>query len=51
MLFADIIVDLSVEALDRTFQYKIPEQWEPVVRIGSRVVIPFGRGNNQSYCV
>lgn len=47
MLFADIIVDLSVESLDRTFQYRIPAQWEDGVQIGSRVVIPFGKGNRR----
>ncbi len=46
-MFADIIVDLSIEALDRTFQYKIPVEWESMVHIGSRVVIPFGRGNRR----
>jgi len=44
-LFADIIVDLSVEALDRTFQYIIPKQWEGEVFAGCCVKIPFGRGN------
>lgn len=44
-MFADVIVDISVEALDRTFQYKIPEEIEAQIRIGSRVLIPFGRGN------
>ena len=46
-MFADIIVDLSVESLDRTFQYRIPAQWEDGVQIGSRVVIPFGKGNRR----
>ena len=44
-MFADVIVDISVEALDRTFQYRIPEQLRQQVSIGSRVKIPFGRGN------
>ena len=41
-MFADVIVDISVEALDRTFQYRIPEQLRQQVSIGSRVKIPFG---------
>lgn len=44
--FADIIVDISHEAIDRTFQYKIPEELEGQIRIGMSVSIPFGRGNN-----
>ncbi|MCH5252729.1 MAG: primosomal protein N' [Lachnospiraceae bacterium] len=46
-MFADVIVDISVEALDRTFQYKIPENLEGTVIVGSRVRIPFGRGNRE----
>lgn len=44
-MFADVIVDISVDALDRTFQYIIPENLQSKIRIGSRVTIPFGRGN------
>lgn len=46
-MFADVIVDISVDALDRTFQYKIPEKLEGVVSVGAKVMIPFGRGNRQ----
>lgn len=44
--FADIIIDISHEAIDRTFQYKIPEELEGKIRIGTQVSIPFGRGNH-----
>ncbi len=44
--FADIIIDISHEAIDRTFQYKIPEDLMDKVRIGTQVSIPFGRGNH-----
>ena len=46
-MFADVIVDISVEALDRTFQYRIPEEMEAKVSLGCRVLIPFGRGNRE----
>ncbi|MGN0438151.1 MAG: primosomal protein N' [Lachnospiraceae bacterium] len=44
--FADIIIDISHEAIDRTFQYKIPKELEEDIRIGTQVSIPFGRGNH-----
>lgn len=44
--YADIIIDISHEAIDRTFQYKIPEGLLGQIRIGSEVSIPFGRGNH-----
>ena len=43
--YADIIVDITHEKLDRTFQYRIPPELEGKVKEGSRVRIPFGGGN------
>jgi primosomal protein N' (replication factor Y) len=45
LLYADIIVDISSENLDRTYQYAVPEELRQKVFIGSLVLIPFGRGN------
>lgn len=44
-MYADVIVDISVEALDKTYQYRIPERLEEFVQIGTPVKVPFGRGN------
>ena len=46
-LFADIIVDISHENLDRTFQYRIPDELRSSVAVGDRVLIPFGKGNRE----
>ena len=43
--YADIIVDITHEKLDRTFQYRIPEALEAKIFPGSQVKIPFGNGN------
>lgn len=43
--YADIIVDITHEKLDRTFQYRIPEALEDKIHPGSQVKIPFGNGN------
>lgn len=45
MKYADVIVDISLEALDRVFQYLIPEEIQEKITVGSQVQIPFGRGN------
>ena len=42
MLYADVIVDISHENLDRTYQYRIPEHLEAEAVIGSPVCISFG---------
>lgn len=47
MLFADIIVDISHENLDKTYQYAVPEQCREEARIGALAEIPFGKGNNK----
>ncbi|SCP98049.1 replication restart helicase PriA [Anaerobium acetethylicum] len=43
--YADIIVDISHEKLDRTFQYEIPGELSEQAVIGAAVEIPFGNGN------
>lgn len=47
MRFADVIVDISLEKLDRTFQYRIPEELSDAVTAGCRVLVPFGNGNRR----
>ncbi|NLJ90950.1 MAG: primosomal protein N', partial [Clostridiales bacterium] len=44
-IYADIIIDISHESLDQTYQYLIPKELEAKVLIGSMVEVPFGRGN------
>ena len=44
-MYADIIVDISHDKLDRTFEYRIPKELESAVKIGVRVNVPFGGGN------
>lgn len=44
-MYADIIIDISVENLDRSYQYLIPGELEEKVTIGTPVNVSFGRGN------
>ena len=44
MKFANIIVDISLEKLDRTFQYRVPEELQGILKEGMQVRIPFGHG-------
>ena len=44
-LYADIIVDISHEKLDKTFQYRVPERLRDRLEPGACVMIPFGNGN------
>ena len=51
--YADVIIDISHEKVDRVFQYRIPDVLKGKVNIGTPVTIPFGRGNTrrQGYIV
>ena len=43
--FANVIVDITHEKLDRIFQYRIPESLEGKLTPGMAVEVPFGAGN------
>ena len=43
--YADIIVNISHEKVDRAFQYRIPESLVELIRVGTPVQVPFGKGN------
>lgn len=45
LTFANIIVDISHEKLDKTFQYIIPETMKKIIHPGVQVHIPFGASN------
>lgn len=47
--FANVIVDISLEKLDKTFQYLIPQELEDVLSEGMRVDIPFGNRVTTGY--
>ena len=42
---AKVIVDMPLMQTDKPFSYKIPEALLPVITAGSRVHVPFGKGN------
>jgi primosomal protein N' (replication factor Y) len=47
-MYANIIIDITHEKLDKIFQYKIPEELEKELEIGTEVIVPFGRGNRET---
>ena len=46
-LYADIIINISHEALDKVFAYKVPFSLIQDIRVGQQVVVPFGRSNKE----
>ena len=47
-MFADIIIDIKHEKLDKIFQYRIPERLEGELEAGMEVLVPFGKGNRRT---
>lgn len=47
MRYADVIVDISLEKLDKTYQYAIPEHLSETAVVGAKVEVPFGGGNRK----
>lgn len=46
-MYADIIIDITHEKLDKVFQYRIPSHLEGMLKVGTEVVVPFGKGNKE----
>ncbi len=46
--YANIVIDISHEKLDKIFQYRIPEPLRGEISVGMRVKIPFGMGNRET---
>lgn len=42
-----MIIDISIEKLDIPFTYRIPDRLSGIICVGSRVRIPFGKGDSE----
>ena len=47
-MYANIIVDITHEKLDKIFQYRVPSRLEGELSVGMEVRVPFGRGNRET---
>ena len=45
--YAYIAITTKTKKLDRLFSYNVPEELNDLVRVGSRVTVPFGNGNKK----
>ncbi|MDO4488747.1 MAG: primosomal protein N' [Eubacteriales bacterium] len=51
MSYARVIIDISVESLDRPFTYSVPPELSKLVTIGTRVDVPFGASKRTGYVI
>jgi len=47
-MYANIIIDITHEKLDKIFQYEIPGELMENLSIGTEVIVPFGKGNRET---
>lgn len=45
-MFAQVILSISHNDIDRVFDYAVPEKFEVKAKLGMRVRVPFGKGGN-----
>ena len=43
-MVAEVIINRTAKKLNRTFDYNIPKELEDFIIIGSKVIVPFGKG-------
>ena len=43
-MIAEVIINRTAKKLNQTFDYKIPKELEDIIVIGSKVLVPFGKG-------
>ena len=43
-MFAEIIINSNARSLNRIFDYIVPKELEKELKIGARVLVPFGKG-------
>ena len=48
-VYVDVIVDISANSLDRTFQYRVPEHMISDAAAGRQVKVPFGKTGLRSH--
>ena len=46
MKYAEVIIDITNENVDKIFHYAIPDNLKELIFIGMRVFVPFGFGNH-----
>ena len=47
-LVARVAVAAAVYSIDRPYDYSVPAAWRETIRVGQRVMVPFGAGNRKT---
>ncbi|MBR6526283.1 MAG: hypothetical protein IKT57_09940 [Clostridia bacterium] len=50
-MYAEVIVDIASEQVDRVFTYRVPDAFSSVIFQGSRVRVPFGFREKEGFVI
>ena len=50
-MYIDVLVELRAKKLDKTFTYKVPSDMIDDIKVGKRVLVPFGRQKLEGFIV
>ena len=44
-MFAEVLIEYSAKSIDKTFTYIIPDKLKDILKVGMKVIVPFGQKN------
>ena len=50
-MYIDVLVELKAKKLDKTFTYKVPSNMIDDIKVGKRVLVPFGRQKLEGFII
>ena len=50
-MYIDVLVELKAKKLDKTFTYKVPSSMVNDIKVGKRVLVPFGRQKLEGFII
>ena len=48
-MFASVVIEYSVKSLNKVFDYKIPDDLVSIIKVGHKVIVPFGNKDVEGF--
>lgn len=45
-MYAEVLIEYKVKSLDKSFTYIIPDNLRNIIKVGMKVIVPFGQGDS-----
>lgn len=50
-MIASVVLDIKNNQLNQSYDYLVPAQYESIIKVGSRVFVPFGKRNLMGFVI